>query len=165
MQGTAHVFGDEINTDVIAPSDYYGDPTTEMVDHLFEPIRPEFTSTVSEGDFVVAGRHFGSGSSRETAPAGIQDAGVAAVIAESFSRTFYRNAIAIGLPAIVCPAIVRATTDGDVLDVDFEANTLSNVTEGASASFDDLPPEIREIFDSGGLIEHYRNHPEGLRHE
>lgn len=162
MQGRAHVFGDEINTDVIAPSDYFGEPIEVLANHIFEPVHPGIAQKINEGDFIVAGAHFGSGSSRESAPHALQVAGIQAVIAESFSRIFYRNAIAIGLPALTVPNGVDGISDGDKLEADFESSRIENRTSGAKYAFEPIPGEIREVFASNGLLNHYREHPEGL---
>ncbi len=162
MQGRAHVFGDEINTDVIAPSDYFGEPIEVLADHIFEPVQPGFAQEIDEGDFIVAGAHFGSGSSRESAPHAIQVAGIQAVIAESFSRIFYRNAIAIGLPALTVPDGIDGISDGDELHVDFERSRIENRATGATYAFEPIPEAIQELFASNGLLNHYREHPEGL---
>lgn len=163
MRGTAFVFGDEVNTDVITPSDYFGESVEVMAEHVFEPELPGFVDEIDDGDFVVAGDHFGSGSSRESAPAAIQTAGIGAVIAESFARIFYRNAIAIGLPALTCPGIAAGVTEGDDLEIDFEGHVVRNVSTGEAFTFEPIPAEIQSIFDAGGLIEHYRANPGGLR--
>lgn len=163
MRGTAYTFGDEINTDVITPSDYFGEPIEVMAEHIFEPERPGFAEAIDEGDFVVAGEHFGSGSSRESAPMAIKAAGIGAVIAESFSRIYYRNSIVIGLPALTVDDATDRIAEGDELVVDLEAATIENETTGETLSFEPLPEELRRIFDAGGLVEHYRQHPEGLR--
>ena len=162
MRGTVFTFGDEVNTDVITPSDYFGQPIEVMAEHIFEPERPGFVDEFEEGDVVVAGHHFGSGSSRESAPAAIQAAGLGAVVAESFSRIFYRNAIAIGLPAVTCPGASDLFTEGDEAEIDLDAGVVRNLTTGEELRAEPLPGAIQEIFDQGGLIEHYRNHPEGL---
>jgi 3-isopropylmalate/(R)-2-methylmalate dehydratase small subunit len=162
MRGTVFTFGDEINTDVITPSDYFGEPIGVMAEHIFEPERPDFVEEFEEGDVVVAGHHFGSGSSRESAPAAIQEAGLGAVVAESFSRIFYRNAIAIGLPAVTCPGASDLFAEGDEAEIDLEAGVVRNLTTGEELRAETLPAAIQEIFDEGGLIEHYRNNPDGL---
>lgn len=163
MRGTAHTFGDEVNTDVIAPSDYFGEPIDVMAEHVFEPERPGFAEEIDDGDFVVAGEHFGSGSSRESAPMAIQAAGIAAVIAESFSRIYYRNSIAIGLPALTVEDATEKISEGDELEIDFESATVRNLTTDDRLEFEPLPAEIRQIFDAGGIKEHYRENPDGLR--
>ena len=165
MRGTVYTFGDEVNTDVITPSDYFGEPIEVMAEHIFEPERPDFVEEFEEGDVVVAGEHFGSGSSRESAPAAIQAAGLGAVVAESFSRIFYRNAIAIGLPAVTCPGVTDLFTEGDEAEIDLDAGVVRNLTTGEELEAEPLPAAIQDIFDQGGLIEQYRNDPGGLRIE
>lgn len=165
MRGTVYTFGDEVNTDIITPSDYFGEPIEVMAEHIFEPERPGFVEEFEEGDVVVAGEHFGSGSSRESAPAAIQAAGLGAVVAESFSRIFYRNAIAIGLPAVTCPGVTDLFAEGDEAEIDLEASVVRNLTTGEELDAEPLPGAIREIFEQGGLIEHYKNNSEGLRIE
>lgn len=162
MRGTVYTFGDEVNTDVIIPSDYFGEPIEVMAEHIFEPERPNFVEEFEEGDIVVGGHHFGSGSSRESAPAAIQAAGLGAVVAESFSRIFYRNAIAIGLPAVTCPNVTDLFTEGDEAEIDLEASIVRNLTTGEELEAEPLPEAIQDIFDRGGLIEHYRDNPDGL---
>ncbi|MFC7157009.1 3-isopropylmalate dehydratase [Halomarina halobia] len=165
MRGVARVFGDDVNTDVITPSDYFGEPLAVMAQHVFEPERPEFVSTIDAGDIVVAGDRFGSGSSRESAPAAIQAAGIGAVVAESFARIFYRNAVAIGLPAVTCPGVTGGVSEGDEIAVDIGAGTVRNCTTGERFESESLPPEVQSIFDRGGLIELYRTTPGELRLE
>jgi 3-isopropylmalate/(R)-2-methylmalate dehydratase small subunit len=165
MRGTVWVFGDEVNTDVITPSDYFGEPIEVMAEHVFEPERPDFVDEFEAGDVIVAGHHFGSGSSRESAPAAIQAAGLGAVVAESFSRIFYRNAIAIGLPAVTCPGVSELFTEGDEAEIDLEAGVVRNLTTGEELEAEPLPEAIQDIFDRGGLVELYRDDPEGLRIE
>ena len=163
MRGTVYTFGDDVNTDVITPSDYFGEPIEVMAEHIFEPERPGFVEEFDEGDIVVAGEHFGSGSSRESAPAAIQAAGLGAVVAESFSRIFYRNSIAIGLPAVTCPGATDLFTEGDEAEIDLEEGVVRNLTTGEELEAEPLPEAIQEIFDRGGLIEHFRNNSQGLR--
>lgn len=163
MRGTAFVFGDEVNTDVITPSDYFGQPIEVMAKHVFEPERPGFVDDIEDGDVIVAGHHFGSGSSRESAPAAIQAAGIGAVVAESFSRIFYRNSIAIGLPAVTCPGTTEIVSEGDEVYVDLDAGVVRNLETGDEREAEALPPAIQSIFDAGGLVEHYKRHPDGLR--
>lgn len=165
MRGTAYVFGDEVNTDVITPSDYFGESLEIMAQHIFEPERPNFVEEIDPGDIVVAGEHFGSGSSRESAPAAIQEAGIGAVVAESFSRIFYRNSIAIGMPALTCSGITNGVSEGDKLEVILEESVVRNLTTGQEFQTEPVPDAIQAIFDMGGLIEHYENNPEGLRIE
>lgn len=162
MRGTAFVFGDEINTDLITPGEYMGHPIEEIAEHVFEPIRPEFVSEMEPGDVVVAGEHFGSGSSREIAPGAIKAAGVGVVVAESFSRIFYRNAIAIGLPITTCPTATADVGDGDDVEVDVEEGVVVNHTRGTEIPCEQISEDVRDIVEAGGLIAHARNNPDGL---
>ena len=163
VTGRAHVFGDDVNTDYITPTDYFGLPMEELATHLFEPVDPGFAERVEPGDLVVAGENFGSGSSRETAPRALQVAGVSAVVAESFARLFYRNGIAIGLRVVACPTATDVVSEGDEVTLDLAAGRLVDETTGETAPVEPMSPAVRELFDAGGLLEHYRQHPEGLR--
>ena len=163
LAGRAHVFGDNVNTDYITPTDYFDLPMEELATHLFEPVDPAFGERFEPGDVVVAGGNFGSGSSRETAPRALQVAGVSAVVAESFARIFYRNGIAIGLPLVACPGVTDLVDGGDDVSLDLEAGRLTNETTGEAVDVEPMPPAMQEIFDAGGLLAHYEAHPEGLR--
>jgi 3-isopropylmalate/(R)-2-methylmalate dehydratase small subunit len=160
--GMAHVFGDNVNTDYITPTDYFSESIEEVATHVFEPIAPDFHDEFEAGDVVVAGENFGSGSSRETAPKALAVAGVSVVVAESFARIFYRNGIAIGLPVVTCPGVTDVVSAGDRVVVDFEDRTLRNETTGATIETEPMPEEIRAIYDVGGLLAHYERHPDGL---
>lgn len=165
MQGTAHTFGDEINTDLITPdtSETVYMSIEERAELLMDPIRPGFADALDEGDFIVAGRHFGSGSSRESAPAAIKSSGIAAVIAESFSRIFYRNAVTIGLPVMICPGISDAVTDGDALEIEMETGEIRNLTTEETLQADPIPDALLGIYEAGGLLAHYEQYgPDGL---
>jgi 3-isopropylmalate/(R)-2-methylmalate dehydratase small subunit len=157
MRGRAVVFGDEINTDIITPTggDYIG---RDVVEILMDPVRPGFSEEVSDGDVIVAGEHFGSGSSRETAPTAIKEAGVAAVVAESFARIYYRNSVNIGLPALTCPDATEIVSEGDEVEVDLDGNTLRNVTTGETAELRSIDETVQSIYDAGGLLEYYHEH-------
>lgn len=157
MNGRAHVFGDNVNTDYITPSDYFGLPLEDIAEHVFEPIAPDFVEQFESGDVIIAGENFGSGSSRETAPAALKELGVAAVVAESFARLYYRNSIAIGLPAITCPGVATAVESGDVVEVDLEQNAVRNLDTGVVCDSEPLNDTIQEIFDAGGLLAHYNS--------
>ena len=158
MAGKAWKFGDSISTDLICPGRLFHlrSNLPELAKHVLEDADPEFASKMSPGDFVVGGRNFGLGSSREHAPTIIKLAGVRAVIAKSFARIFFRNCINVGLPAI------ELDTDrigqGDELEVDLGAGVLKNVTQAAELSFTPLPSVMRQILDDGGLVEHIRKH-------
>ncbi|MFB6303254.1 MAG: 3-isopropylmalate dehydratase [Haloferacaceae archaeon] len=160
-RGTAFVFGDDVNTDYITPTEYMSEAPDRIAEHLFEPIDPTFPERFDPGDVIVAGENFGAGSSREQAPAAIRAAGAGAVVAESFARLFYRNAIAIGLPAIACPGVTDAVEDGDTVLVDLDAETVTNERTGADLPCESYPPAVREIFEDGGLLAHYRARRDG----
>src|SRR5262245_8156994 len=123
MSGRAWVFGDNVDTDVIAPGRYMKFGVDEIAKHVLEAVDPGFASGVGSGDIVVGGRNFGAGSSREQAPAALRHLGVSALVAPSFAGLFYRNAINLGLPAVVCPQ-ARRIRDGDLLTVNAEAGTI-----------------------------------------
>lgn len=161
-EGTAHVFGDSVNTDYITPTDYFSEPIETIAEHVFEPIAPDFHDAFEAGDVVVAGENFGSGSSRETAPKAMQVKGVSTVVAESFARLFYRNAVAIGLPVVTAPGITDVVSDGDEIVVDLEAGVVRNETTGESVETEPMSPALRSVYDAGGLLEHYDRNPEGL---
>lgn len=153
MKGRAFVFGDEINTDlIIKRKDYRGVTASEAAKHVFKPIRPDFVDKVEEGDIVVAGEHFGSGSAR-AAPTYIQEAGVSAVIAESFSRIYYRNSISIGMPAFISPGVTDVINDGDTIEIDIDEHTIVNHTTGETHPFETPPERFQDIFEAGGLLE------------
>jgi 3-isopropylmalate/(R)-2-methylmalate dehydratase small subunit len=147
----AWTFGDDIDTDQIVPSRFLvsSDPD-ELGQHAFHDHRPGFAENVEDGDVVVAGENFGSGSSREHAPVSLVGAGVDAVVAESFARIFYRNAINLGLPVVICPAADRID-DGDEVTVDLDAGTVTNHTESETYDADPLPEFLQQLVDAGGL--------------
>lgn len=146
-------YGDNVDTDVIVPARHLvtSDPA-ELATHCMEDIDPDFAARVSKGDIIVAGENFGCGSSREHAPIAIKASGVSCVIARSFARIFYRNAINIGLPILECPEAVEGTERGDTLTVDFESGEIRNLTRGSRYQATPFPPFIREIMTAGGLI-------------
>ncbi len=158
MTGTAFKFGDDISTDHIAPGRLFHlrSNLPEFAKHVLEDADPEFASKMKKGDFVVAGKNFGLGSSREHAPQIIKISGVGAVIAKSFARIFYRNAINIGLLAI------EADTDqinaGDELDLDTTNGKLTNLTTGVVLPIAPLPPVMTKLLEDGGLVEHIKKH-------
>jgi 3-isopropylmalate/(R)-2-methylmalate dehydratase small subunit len=156
LAGRAWKFGDDIDTDAVIPGRYLviNDPG-ELAAHLFEGVRPEMASQASLGDVVVAGENFGCGSSREHAPLALKGAGISAVIAKSFARIFFRNAINIGLPLFVCADVDRIR-DGDAIEIDMAEGIISNLTRGESYKTTPLPPFLREIVEAGGLVEYTR---------
>lgn len=150
FKGRAWVFGDNVDTDQIIPAEYLVTmDNRELAKHAFEKARPEFAKNVARGDIVVAGRNFGCGSSREHAPRALMGAGVPCVVAESFARIFFRNAINIGLPVIEAKLEAR---EGDVVLLDLSKGILRNDTRGTSASFAAYPPFVMMLVDKGGLI-------------
>ena len=151
FKGRVWKFGNNVDTDVICAGRFINSPLDEMKKHVFESIRPEFAAEAKPGDVIVAGAWFGSGSSRETAPAAIKALGIAAVVAESFSRNFYRNAIAIGLPAIACPKAGGLFNEGDEVGISFKTGTIANVTSGKSMNFDAFPDEMLQVLEAGGI--------------
>ena len=158
MAGRAFKFGDNVSTDLIAPGRLFHlrSNLPELAKHVLEDADPDFPKKVKAGDFVVGGRNFGCGSSREHAPTIIRLAGVEAVIAQSFARIFYRNAINVGLPVVVCDT--SDVDDGDELELDLAGGSLRNVTKCTEMSFPPLPEVMRRILDEGGLARFVKNH-------
>lgn len=153
IKGRVWKFGDDVDTDVIIPARYLNttDPK-ELATHCMEDADPNFARRVQPGDLVVAGKNFGCGSSREHAPLALKGAGVACVIAGSFARIFYRNAVNVGLPIMECPAAVTALSPGDVVEADLAAGTIYNLTQGDLYHAVPFPPFMQEIIQAGGLI-------------
>ena len=154
MKGFVHKFGDDVNTDEIIPARYLNtSDAAELAAHCMEDADADFVKKVKKGDVIVAGKNFGCGSSREHAPVAIKAAGVSCVVARSFARIFFRNAINIGLPIIVSPEAASDAKAGDQLDVDLARGVVVNVTQGKTYSVPPFPAEMREIIDAGGLME------------
>jgi 3-isopropylmalate/(R)-2-methylmalate dehydratase small subunit len=149
----AWVFGDNVDTDVIAPGRYMKFGIEEIARHCLESVAPLFAKNVKPGDFVVGGRNFGAGSSREQAPEALRHLGVAALIAESFAGLFYRNAINLGLPAVVC-AQAKRIRPGDELRIDYERGRISDVTSGEELPCEAIAPFLMTIIRDGGLLPH-----------
>ena len=151
--GKAFVYGDNIDTDVIIPARFLNIlDKKELAKHCMEDIDPGFAKAVSVGDIIVAGANFGCGSSREHAPMLIKESGVSCVIATSFARIFYRNAINIGLPILECSEASKNTLHGDELTVDFTTGVIKNLTRGESYNSLPFPEFIRGIMKAGGLL-------------
>ena len=149
--GKVWVLGDDIDTDIIIPTDYLALPTVEdMKQYGFSPLRPDLASRIQEGDIIVAGKNFSCGSSREQAPSVLKALGIKAVIAKSFARIFYRNSINIGLPVIVCKDLYEHVEDGTIADLDLSAGTVS--VDGQEFSCTKLPEYMQKILNAGGLI-------------
>jgi len=149
----AWVFGDNVDTDAIAPGRYMKFGIDEIARHCLEAVDPAFSSEVERGDVVVAGRNFGAGSSREQAPEALKHLGIAALVAESFAGLFYRNAINLGLPALVC-AQAKRIRSGDELRIDCQAGTVENLSTGEKLACEPIPPFLMEIVRDGGLVAH-----------
>jgi len=158
LKGKAFLFGDDISTDHIAPGRYFHlrSNLPELAKHVLEDARDDFAGAVAPGDFVVAGNNFGLGSSREHAPRIIRMAGVGAVIAKSFARIFFRNAINVGLPVIMLDT--DGIDEGDALEVDLEKGVLKDVTKGFERTFPPLPASMQKILSDGGLVDHVKKH-------
>ncbi len=151
--GRAWVFGDDIDTDVLAPGRYMKGPVEEAARHCLEDVDPGFAAAVRAGDVVVGGRNFGLGSSREQAVQVLCLLGVAAVVAESFAGLFYRNAINLGLMVLVCPD-ARLISAGDRLAVDGVAGRIDNLTTGETLACEPIPPHLMALVRDGGLVPH-----------
>ena len=153
----AHKYGDNVDTDVIIPARYLTTSAPEeLAAHCMEDIDPRFAGDVRRGDILVAGRNFGCGSSREHAPLAIKASGIACVIAESFARIFYRNALNIGLPILECPAAADAISSGDEVSIDLGAGRIVDLTTGASFTAEPFPPFMMELIAAGGLAEYLK---------
>lgn len=157
FSGTVFRYGRDVDTDVIIPARYLNSSDhAHLAVHAMEDIDPAFATTVKPGDIIVADENFGCGSSREHAPVAIKAAGVSCVIAKSFARIFYRNAINVGLPILECPAAVDAIAAGDTVDVDTEDGSIVNRRTGERFTAEPFPPFIAEIIEAGGLVERTR---------
>lgn len=152
IRGRVWTFGDNVDTDVITPSIFVDAPMEEMKRHVLETLNPRFPLEVMPGDVIVAGRNFGCGSSRETAPDAIRALGVAAVVSGSFGRIFFRNAIAIGLPILTCPQAVGNFQEGDEIELDIPRAIVKNITQGSAFSGDVLAKTILDILSAGGIF-------------
>jgi len=158
MQGQVYKFGADVDTDAIIPARYLNtfDPK-ELAKHCMEDADPEFPSKVRSGDIIVADKNFGCGSSREHAPIAIQGAGVSCVIARSFARIFYRNAINIGLPILECGQAVDAINEGDQIEVDLESGVIKNLRTGEEFKAAPFPDFMQGIMARGGLINYLKD--------
>ena len=152
-EGTIFKFHNDLDTDQIIASQYLLLPNLEeMKEHTFESLDPDFPKKVKPGDFVVGGENFGCGSSREQAPSVLKALGVKAVIAKSFARIFYRNAINIGLPIVECPEAAKDISDGDEVYVDFDSGLITNKTTNKTYQGQAFPPFMQKIIDCEGLV-------------
>ena len=158
LEGKVWLYGDNVDTDAIIPARYLSaaEPA-ELAAHCMADIDPDFARLVQPGDLVVAGKNFGCGSSREHAPLALKGSGVACVVAQSFARIFYRNAINIGLPILECPAeLASLLSRGDALRVDLGQGLITELQSGRRFQAAPVPPFIQDIIRRGGLIEHIR---------
>lgn len=158
----AWVLGDNVDTDVIAPGRYMKFGIEEIAKHSLESIMPSFASAVGKGDFIVGGRNFGCGSSREQAPAALKHLGVAALVAESFAGLFYRNALNLGLPAVAC-AQAKRIRQGDELRIDVEKGRIENMTTRETLECEAIPPHLAQMVRDGGLLAHLEKRQEKRR--
>ena len=151
--GFVHRYGDNVDTDVIIPARYLNTAShEELAAHCMEDIDKEFVNKMKSGDIIVAGRNFGCGSSREHAPIAIKASGISCVIAPTFARIFYRNAINIGLAILECPEAAAAIQDGVEVAVDFDTGVITDVTSGQTFQAQPFPPFIQNIIQKGGLL-------------
>lgn len=158
VKGTVHKYGDDVNTDVIIPARYLNTAShSELAAHCMEDIDENFVKNVKHGDLIVADKNFGCGSSREHAPIAIKASGVSCVIASTFARIFYRNSINIGLPILECPEAVAGISSGDTVSVDFDSGVITNETTGKTYQAHPFPPFIKNIIESGGLLNSLAN--------
>lgn len=153
LNGTVIKYGDNVDTDVIIPARYLNTiDKKELASHCMEDLDTTFTSRVKPGDIMVGGENFGCGSSREHAPVAIKASGISCVIAKSFARIFYRNAINIGLPILECPAASEAISEGDIVSIDFDTGVITDETTGQTFQAAPFPPFIQNIIAKGGLM-------------
>jgi len=157
IKGTVWKYGDNVDTDVIIPARYLNmSEPEELAAHCMEGIDPEFAGAVQPGDLIIAGENFGCGSSREHAPLAIKGSGVRCVVAGSFARIFYRNAINVGLPIMECPAAARDAEKGHRLGIDLQAGTVHNLTTDQVYEAEPYPPFMMAIVEAGGLVPYTR---------
>ena len=153
-KGLVFKYGDNVDTDVIIPARYLNDSRPEsLAAHCMEDIDATFPQRVKAGDIIVADKNFGCGSSREHAPIAIKASGISCVIAETFARIFYRNAINIGLPILECPQASKAIKAGEEVEIDFTTGTIVNVSTGEKFQAAPFPPFMQELMAAGGLVE------------
>jgi 3-isopropylmalate/(R)-2-methylmalate dehydratase small subunit len=157
LKGKAHKFGANVDTDVIIPARYLNiSEPGELAKHCMEDLDPQFIKKIQKGDIIVADANFGCGSSREHAPLAIKSAGVSCIIARSFARIFFRNAINIGLPLLECEECVDKTSDGDLLEVELSSGKVVNLTNNQVFTAKPYPDFMSELISAGGLVEYTR---------
>ena len=161
LKGKVHKFGDDVNTDEILPARYLNtsDPM-ELALHAMEDADPEFVHKVLHKDFIVAGKNFGCGSSREHAPVALKAVGLSGVIAASFARIFYRNAFNMGLPIFECPEAAAEIQEGQEISVEVDSGVITDLSTGKKYQSQPLPPFMQELLADGGLMAHLKKHVE-----
>ncbi|UCB44761.1 MAG: 3-isopropylmalate dehydratase small subunit [Spirochaetota bacterium] len=153
FEGRAHRYGDNIDTDAIIPARYLNTTDElELASHCMEDLEKDFSKKVNKGDIIIAGENFGCGSSREHAPIAIKASGISCVIAASFARIFYRNAINIGLAILECREASKNIATGELVKIDLATGTIENLSTGTAYSAEPFPPFMQEIINAGGLI-------------
>ena len=161
-QGSVHKYGDNVDTDVIIPARYLNTSKhEELAAHCMEDIDKDFVHKVRPGDIMVADKNFGCGSSREHAPMVIKESGISCVIAKTFARIFYRNAINIGLAILECPEASEKIEAGDEVSIDFDTGLITNATKGETYQANPFPDFIKEIIQAGGLMADIKKRQEG----
>ena len=157
IKGRVWKYGNDVDTDVIIPARYLNnaDPKA-LAEHCMEDLDASFAANVKQGDIMVAGKNFGCGSSREHAPIAIKVAGITAIVAKSFARIFYRNAINIGLPILESAEAAEAIANGDIVEIDVENGTINDITSGKTFQAKPFPPFMRELMHKGGLINYVK---------
>ena len=156
--GKVHKYGDNVDTDVIIPARYLNTADhKELASHCMEDIDKSFINKVTEGDIMVAGANFGCGSSREHAPIAIKASGISCVIASTFARIFYRNAINIGLAILECDEAAKNINDGDEVKIDFDTGVITNITKNETYQAEPFPEFIKDIINKGGLLNSIKN--------
>ena len=162
VTGKVYKYGDNVDTDVIIPARYLNAPSPEeLAKHCMEDIDPDFAAMKHDGDIMIGGWNFGCGSSREHAPIAIQASGIACVIAASFARIFYRNAINIGFPILECPEAAEAVKSGDTVSVDYDTGVITDETTGQKFQAAAFPPFINNIIQEGGLLPYLKSRQKG----
>ena len=152
--GRVWKFGDNINTDNMSPPQYIPHGISEIAKHCLEAVRPEFPCNAKSGDIVLGGTNFGTGSSRQTAPAALKELGVAIVIAKSFARIFFRNAVEIALPVMICPEVYDKTNDGDLISAEFTTGLIVNESNSREFKTSPIPEIMMKILQAGGLVKY-----------
>ena len=157
-KGKVFKYGDNVDSDVIIPARYLNTSVPEeLAEHCMEDIDKDFVKNVKDGDIMVANMNFGCGSSREHAPISIKSSGISCVIASTFARIFYRNAINIGLPIIECPEAVAGIDAGDTVSIDFDTGIITNETKGTTFKGEPFPEFMQKIISANGLVNYIKN--------